>query len=77
MTNEKRLAIALENLLREHTSDSLKELCNRTVDELVKTLPREFGGTKVSMEVRSCGKGSAQLTAPKHAVGSLSINSKD
>jgi len=76
MTNEKRLAIALENLLREHTPDSLKELCNRTVDELVKSLPKERGGTKVSMEARSRGKGTAQLTTPKRAVGSLSVTPK-
>ena len=73
MTNEKRLAIALENLLRDMPADVLKSLCNDTVDSLVKSLPKERGGSKVVFEGRSHGKGTAQPSAPKRASGSLSV----
>jgi hypothetical protein len=79
MTNEKRLSIALENCLRTMPAAQLKALCDEQIDSLVKSLPKEAGGSKVMMEGRSHGKGTAQPTAvpsPKKAgkaVGSLNV----
>lgn len=79
MTNEKRLSIALENCLRAMPAEQLKALCNEQIDSLVKSLPKEAGGSKVMMEGRSRGIGTAQPTAattPKKvfkAVGSLGV----
>lgn len=79
MTNEKRLSIALENCLRTMPAEQLKALCNEQIDSLVKSLPKEAGGSKVVMEGRSRGKGTAQPTARANpskvqkAVGSLDV----
>lgn len=79
MTNQKRLAIALENLLREMPADQLKVHCADTIDQLVRSLPKELGGTKVQFEARSQGRASAAVTAPtptptpRKAVGSLGV----
>lgn len=79
MTNEKRLSIALENCLRTMPAEQLKVVCNEQIDILVKSLPKEAGGSKVMMEGRSRGIGTAQPTATqtsrkvRKAVGSLDV----
>jgi len=77
VTNEKRLAIALENCLRDTPADQLKEHCSKVIDELVRSLPKERGGSKVQFEGRTRGRATAAPTAPspqpRKAVASLGV----
>jgi len=75
VTNERRLSIALENLLREMGPDELKALCSDKVDELRRTLPKERGGTKVPMSGTARGRATASAGGkkPGKAIGSLGV----
>jgi hypothetical protein len=79
MTNEKRLSIALENCLRSMTVEQLKALCLDQIESLVKSLPKERGGSKVIMEGRSRGRSIAKPSVVQNqqkirkAVGSLNV----
>lgn len=77
MTNQKRLSIALENLLREMKPDELKALCSDTIDSLVKSLPKERGGSKVVFEGRTRGRSgvapSGGVAARKKAIGTMGV----
>lgn len=77
MDNKKRLAIALEYMLRDHTPEDLLGVCSSTITELVKVLPKERGGSKVRFEGRTRGRAVSAATKPSprrvKAVGSLGV----
>ena len=60
-------------------AEQLKAFCTEQIESLVKSLPKEVGGSKVTMEGRSRGIGSAQPTTANpsdkvfKAVGSLGV----
>lgn len=77
MESGKRLAIALETCLREMSADQLKAHCVRMIDQLVRTLPKERGGSKVLLECRSHGRAAQVLGKPRRMTASLEVRTSD
>jgi hypothetical protein len=79
MKNVEVLRFALDNCLKKMTAEQLKALCDEQIDSLVKSLPKEAGGSKVMMEGQSRGIGAAKLTVSNASedelgtVGSLGV----